>query len=567
MRARLAAIMDPAPVPQTVPVTVIAQDPDIKRGSRILTEEIRITAEHLEPGPRGARFHVVDYDSATKTLLDPVVMRLEAGQDVYAGATDTVLRTDPGFRAQNVYAIAARTLAGFEAALGRRLCWGFNGHQLYLVPHAFPEANAYYSPEDGAIYFGYVPQANGEILTALSHDVVAHETTHAILDGLRPRLVEPGLPDQPAFHEALADIVALLSIFSLPAVVRTLLGDPDAAGRLSTTQIGERALRRTALFSVADQLGSVLSSHGGALRRSVDMKPSAAWRADPAFVEPHRRAEVLVAAVMRTLLRMWRERLPAITSRGGADRDRVAEEGATAAGHLLRMMTRGVDYLPPVELEFEDVVDAVLTADEVVAPDDEHGYREALEQEFGAFGIARPVDRIADLSSGPQPVYDRMNYAILRSDRDELMRFIWDNADVFGIDRAWRTRVDSVRPAVRIGPDGLVVPEVVATYVQELELTGADLAATGVTLPPGIEDATELQVLGGGVLVFDQFGRAKLHQRKPLADWERQERRLAYLAERGLADTRGQFGFTLSMPRGQRFAALHVAGDRAGEDW
>jgi len=111
------------------------------------------------------------------------------------------------------------------------------------------------------------------------------------------------------------------------------------------------------------------------------------------------------------------------------------------------------------------------------------------------------------------------------------------------------------------------VPEVVADYVQCLELTGSELSSKGVALPDRVKPDTQLQVWGGGVLVFDQFGRARLHQAKRLDDWERQAERITFLAEQGLFDTRDRLGFTLSVPRGQRFAAMHIADSHAGEDW
>jgi len=555
----------PEPVRQLTELRVIAQDPSVRVRGRVLTETIRIPAEHLEPGPRGARFYVLDYDTATGRLQPPASIATD-GKDRFAHTpTDTLLRS-PAFRAQNVYAIAASTLAAAEAALGRRLAWGFDGHQLYLVPHAFPEANAYYAPEDGAIYFGYVTGGKEEVQTSLSFDIVAHETAHAILDGLRPRFATPSLPDQPAFHEALADCVALLSVFSLEAVVGNLLGKPNGDGKLAPAKLTEKALGETALFALAEQLG-LEGERGSGLRRSIGLEPSRAWRRLREFEEPHRRGEVFVAAVMQTMLKMWAERLVAITSSSGADRSRVVEEGSTAAAHLLQMLLRGIDYMPPLELEFEDVLDAVLTADEVVAPDDRHGYRAALKSRFAAFGIARPKGRIVDVTRGPEPVYERMNFAILRSDRDEVERFLWENAEVLGIERAWQTRVQFVRPSVRIGPDGLVVSEVVADYVQRLQLEAREAKKMGVKIPKEVKGTTALELWGGGVVVFDQFGRAKLHQRKPLSDWKRQSRRLAYLAGHGLSDTKGRLGFTLSTPRGQRFAALHVENMRAAEDW
>lgn len=562
-------VREHAPVPQTTRLTVIAQDPSVRSDGRILTAQVSVPAEVTEPGPRGARFHVVDYDAAAAVLTPPSPL---AVPDAFAGAPDEAL-FGAAFRAQNVYTIAARTLATFEAALGRRLSWAFRGHQLFLVPRAFPELNAYYSPEDGAILFGYLPVEGGEVQTCLSYDVIAHETTHAVLDGLRPRYAEPGLPDQPAFHEALGDIVALLSVFSMQEVVERQLGAADADGRIAREHVTLEALRDSALFTLADELGrSSEGQRGSGIRRSVALlvAPSGAWRAERAFVEPHRRGEIVVAAVMGALLRIWVARLAPLLSDKGVDRARVAEEGATAAEHLLRMVLRGVDYMPPVELEFEDVLDSILKADEVVAPDDaRYDYRGSLADAFAAFDIRRPPgeQRIVDLQDLPPPVYERMNFEALRASPDEVARFVWENADVYSIDRAYRLRVEAVSPSTRMGPDGLVVGEVVASYVQSVELAPADLAAQGVELPTGLPPDAAVEVWGGGVLIFDQFGRAKLHQTKPLGDWERQERRLAYLVSEGLADRLGRYGFTISAARGQRFAALHISNRRAEEDW
>jgi hypothetical protein len=232
------------------------------------------------------------------------------------------------------------------------------------------------------------------------------------------------------------------------------------------------------------------------------------------------------------------------------------------------MILRAIDYMPPVELEFEDVIDCILTADEVVAPDDgKHEYRNALGKSFAAFGIIPPQRGIIDLTTTEGPQYERMNFAALRSDPDEIFRFVWENADVFGIPREYRLHVESVEPSIRIGPDGLIVAEVVAAYVQSLELTAAELEGRGVTLPPGLAADTQLQIWGGGVLVFDQFGRAKFHQTKALDDWGRQERRLAYLVGQQLVDHDERYGFTFSIPKGQRFAALHMSNRRADEGW
>jgi hypothetical protein len=574
---------------RTVGLTIVAQDPSVlDAAGRIVRAEVRVPVDRrTEPGPRGHRLHVVDYDADRDVLARP------AGEgeprwtlrDRFAGAGDAALLADPAFLAQNVYAIAARTLATFESALGRRVPWGSGGHQLFLVPRAFPEANAGYADEDGAIYFGYLPAAGdggaagaaaagppATLYTCLSHDIVAHETTHAVLDGLLPRFDEPGLPDQAAFHEAFADIVALLSVFSIREAVAHALGHLDDRGRIPGERTSPERLKESVLFRLAEELGHAALGRSDGLRRSVALAPGATWRGDAEFVAPHRRGEVLVAAVLQTLVAMWSGRLAALVGDGGtADRERVAEEGAAAAGHLLRMVIRALDYCPPLEFEFEDFIDAVLTADGEIAPDDERGYRAALRQAFAAFDVRPPATRIIDLSQRPdRPLFHNLSWQALRTAPDEVFRFLWDNAAFFGIDTAYRLDVERVTPSTRVGADGFVVAESIATYVQHVDGTAGelrDLSAGALRVPPGLAGDTPLRLWGGGALVFDQFGGAKYHQTKPLPEWDRQSRRLEYLVGRRLCDAGGRYGFASATTRAERRRALHAPDLRAAERW
>ena len=569
-------------------MTVVAQDPTVRRKSgRILTASVRVPKQRLEPGPAGARFQVVDYDASTGGLAEPAVLT-EPGEDGvplyhdrFTTITNRAIMEDRGFHAQNVFAIAARTLAAFEAALGRRLPWAFGGHQLFLVPHAFVEANAYYSDDDRALLFGYFTARGDRVLTCLSHDVVAHETAHAVLDGLRHRYLEPSLPDQAAFHEALADVVALLSVFSISDVVKHSFGEGDAEGRVDATAVTAPALRQSLPLVLGEQLGGALLGSRGGLRRSAGLDPPADWRTSPVWEESHRRGEILVAAVLDTLIGLWVARLKPLVHDRRVDRDRVCEEGAKAAEHLLRMCLRAIDYLPPVDFHFEDFVGAVLLADAEVSPDDQYGYRDALAKSFARLGIGPPTtDRIVDLAMvTPAPRYHGLNFTALRTDADEVFRFLWENCAWLGVDPGLYTHVESVRPSVRVGPDGMVVSEAVADYVQLLDVSAIELVelarqwaaeevhADEVVLPPLVPPDTPVQVLGGGVLVFDQFGRAKYHIRKPLTDWRRQMQRLQYLARTGMFDSRQRVGFSTGAPAGQRFAMLHQPAGRAGEDW
>src|SRR4029450_5444786 len=78
---------------------------------------------------------------------------------------------------------------------------------------------------------------NGIVSTALSHDIIAHETTHALLDSLRSSFLVPTNVDVPAFHEGFADLVALFLHFTYAEVVEQAIrgwGGADEGSSLLT---------------------------------------------------------------------------------------------------------------------------------------------------------------------------------------------------------------------------------------------------------------------------------------------------------------------------------------------
>lgn len=317
--------------------------------------------EGLKPRPVGEYLEVVDYDPASGCFYEPVDLN-----DPHLLAQDGLPPSEgnPQYHQQMVYAVAMTTIHNFERALGRPALWAprdkKNGddyvQRLRIYPHALREANAYYSPHKKALLFGYFPASSdrpdrlmpgGMVFTCLSHDIVAHETTHALLDGMHRRFIKANHRDSLAFHEAFADIVALFQHFSFPEALR----QPDPDEYQTTT-------------------------------------------------EPHARGAILVAAVFDAFLAIYKRRvadLMRIASSGTGVLpegelhpdlvNRLASEASKTAQHVLNACIRALDYCPPVDINFGDYLRAIITADADLVPDDDLGYRVAFVEAFRRRGI------------------------------------------------------------------------------------------------------------------------------------------------------------------------------------
>jgi hypothetical protein len=556
-------------------LTILAQDPSVKIGEEIVLTKASITAEPLQSGPCGARIKVVDYDGTTDTLYLPRNHGYEknaAWDDPFKDQAPAKLIEDPQFHQQNVYAAAMQTLARFEFALGRRVNFGFQGHQLHIAPHAFADANAYYQRESRCLSFGYFPDPEGNVIyTCLSHDIVAHESTHALLDGLRPRYLDPSSPDQGGFHEGFADVVALLSVLAEKNILLAVLTKKKVIGKgghlVDPRDLTLASLQDSVLLGLAEEMGDPRPNGSrDALRRSVKATPDPKWRSDPDWEEPHRRGEILVNVVMNAFLRVWIARNTPLTPVSGEkfDGTRIVEEGATAARHLLNICIRAIDYAPTTDLQFEDYLSALLTADKETAPDDSrYGYREEIRAGFKTWGILAASRQRSDGCWEPfdQPVsYRNIRFESLQRNTDEAFRFLWENFEVLKLAQDAYTEVQGVRPIARVAPDGLIVRETVVDYMQILTVRGHELGSLGLRRPLELATSKEVRIYGGGVLIFDEFGRLKYSIGNNIANRDRQQRRIDYLAKSGFFEYSSDAAFT----RGY-FARLHL--DRAIDAW
>lgn len=402
---------------------IFAFDPSIARqhsflGLNEVTVSIPWEMDKIEPrlpfiGPVGEYLEVVDFDPSLGLFYLPIDIH---DPKLLAEGGLRPSEANPQFHQQMVYAVAMNTIVNFETALGRVALWAPRNRdkdgkwiepqyvqRLRLYPHAIRDANAYYSPIKKAILFGYFPSDGGTsgapegttVFTCLSHDIIAHEVSHALLDGTHPRFSEGTNPDVLALHEAFADIVAIFQHFSFPDI----LMDQIARTRGDLEQ-------QNLLGQLAQEFGRALG-RGSALRDALGGMKDGVWRAhkpDPTALSkaltPHARGAILVAAVFRVFLSIYRSRivdLLRIASNGSGVLPagelhpdlvkRLAREASKSASHVLQMCIRALDYCPPVDVNFGDYLRALVTADHDLYPEDEHGYRIAVVEAFVAWGI------------------------------------------------------------------------------------------------------------------------------------------------------------------------------------
>jgi len=404
----------------------------------IMTMRVRWEAG-LQPGPIAQKVAVIDYDPANKLYYPPI--DLNDPHILGRGGLDPS-ESDPRFHQQMVYAVATETIERFESALGRKIHWrradkprsndekslqveDKHGtwrktdsiRRLSLFPHAMVQANAFYSPEAKGILFGYFTAAKNNqgrnlpgqrVFTCLSHDIIAHEVTHAIIDGIRTYFTEATNPDVLAFHEGFADLAALFSHFAhADALLDTIQKTggmlyrfelkPDAAPAGEKPAIVGEQTTRNPLIDLAQQFGEASQMNRG-LRSALGTPPNSN-DINTRIDDVHFRGSILVSAVFDAYFSVYLKRTADLfrTYRGGGAKDTddlpnamarlLAQEASDTAAEFFQLVARALDYCPPVDVTFGDFLRALITVNIDLKEDDGRMVRDCLMQAFRVRGI------------------------------------------------------------------------------------------------------------------------------------------------------------------------------------
>jgi hypothetical protein len=322
-----------------------------------------------------------------------------------------------------------RMMELFETAdvLGRPLRWAFDGEQLLVVPRAGKMPNAFYHRDSRSLQFFFIddPKKEGKLVyTCLSPDIVAHETTHAILDGIAPDLYNATSPQSLAMHEAIADVGAVMLAVKTPWLLKRIMD--ETGGDLTNAKAFNR---------IADQFGAAIygddtdgndPDHGKRPLRDLYNDITMLDSRGKDLNEPHDLSNVLSGSLYRYLIDEY-EKIRGELYELRAQPNLTDEEKTKlrfsisglalfkASGKLKRIAFRALDYLPPGEISFADYGRAIVAADEYSNPRDPEP-RDFIKQEFQRRGIVSDGAELGTIPPGFDLPADLDLEQLVRSD-------------------------------------------------------------------------------------------------------------------------------------------------------
>lgn len=507
------------PLPQ-ISATIFLKDPYVaERDKRIGMTDIKLEGEAcLGAGPTSSRVAVVDYNAALDKIFEPARL-LADGKGFSVGSPKKAVGRMQ-FHQVNVWAVITHTLNFMESEkfLGRRIPWAFGRGRLIVLPHAGYWENAYYDRETGALHFFYYEGEDGHpIYTSLSHDIITHELGHAILDGLKPYYNEVSSPDTAGFHEYFGDALALTAALHqhkiLIKIVKREDSDLSAPGILSNIAAEFGGGRP------ADPDSPLAENYLRTARNNKKMK-----HLEGTF-EEHDYSEVLTGAyydlflAVHKIARRQVRRELGRKANAAAIRVSAAVRAAQVTG---RMMLRGLDYCPPVDVNYLDYARAVIKADTVAYPRDPVGYCEAAKKVFLKRGIGKDGDDLEDSEKLRNSQFRELDVERISASKTNAYDFVDSNRKVLKVPPTANIEIVHVYRTKKLSADGYRPPqEVVVEFVwaEDIQLRGARF---------GELRGTKFPLWCGGTIVMNRDGNV-LHYVLKQKTTQRRQRLLDYI--------------------------------------
>jgi hypothetical protein len=256
---------------------------------------------------------------------------------------------------------ALRRGADFWAPLMPKAVWEGDRETLNVILDEGEDLNAYYNRN--ALNFFHGQGVSGTVYSGESPDIVCHEMGHGILDSIKPQLFDAMSGEVAAFHEAFADVSAILSALQLPSLRTAILS--DTRGRLYTS---------SRLSRLAEQLGSAIrliqpdAVEPDCLRNAVNSwvyrDPTTLPQGGPATAltsEAHNFSRVFSGAVYEIMAGMLAAKAVTPSAPTGEELQAVSVEVA-------KIIIVGVQQAPVVANWYAQVAAAMVNASTNISP-------------------------------------------------------------------------------------------------------------------------------------------------------------------------------------------------------
>jgi hypothetical protein len=479
----------------SVQVKILPKDPLLARTQNLGLTAATIECASVGNGPTSARVAIVDYNADLDTRFAQVkLLANRSGFVGIAGLKSHQILENFKFHQVNVWAIIEQilTLLEDEKALSRPVPWASGLGRLLVLPHAGYDDNAFYDRATGALHLFYFEGPDGKpVYTCLSHDIVAHELGHAVLDGLKPGYNEVSSPETAGFHEYFGDAIAMLASLKNREIAK--LVTKGAPARLSAKNV---------VSAIASEFGAAI--HGLAkqdyLRGAWNKRKMSDLRGT---YEEHDWSEILTGVYYDLLQYLYIRNLKELSGKAGGkprDQGQAIQALFRAANQTANVMLRALDYCPPVDLRYDEYARALLRADEVAYPDDSYGIRAELKRIFHRRGLKPPKEDPDARNEVLYALRKSMDIDAITATPADAYRFLDEFRDLFQIPFDANLSVVSVYRTKKRAHSGYWPPQervIEFMWSEDIELKGRVFGRLVSKLLP---------LYCGGTLVFDSNG-------------------------------------------------------------